>query len=178
MSEGTKAALVFRKEIDAEPRHASAFIPGTNWTRVIAVVAILHLIVGFAIWLAPSVDSTIPSSTISAEQGAAYLAPISPSTRFPYTLRSDTGAAPTASRLLLFEEGKALGPAHVVHADIRQSGGGRYSHWNDGIYFSASDGGDPRTNGRTYSYESSTTLHPASCLRFFPRSRCCSRTGE
>ncbi len=164
MSEGTKAALVFRKEIDAEPRHASAFIPGTNWTRVIAVVAILHLGVGLAIWLAPSIDSTIPSSTISAEQGAAYLAPISPSTRFPYTLRSDTGAAPTASRLLLFEEGKALGPAHVVHADIRQSGGGRYSHWNDGIYFSASDGGDPRTNGRTYSYVSSTTLHPAILL--------------
>ena len=130
----------------------------------LVVIAILHLALGLAIWFAPSIDATIPSSTISAEQGAAYTAPIPPATRFPYSLPSDTSAAPKSSRLLLFEDGKALGPAHVVHADIRVSAGGRYSHWNDAIYFSASDGSDPRTNGRTYSYTSPTRLHPAILL--------------
>jgi hypothetical protein len=128
------------------------------------VIAILHLILGIAIWSAPSVDATIPLSKIRTEQGAAYLAAIPPSTRFPYTLPSDTSAASTASRLLLLEDGKPLGPAHAFHADIRQSGGGRYSHWNDDIYFSASDGSDPRTNGRTYTYRSSTRLHPSILL--------------
>jgi len=130
---------------------------------LLPVIAILHLILGIAIWSAPSVDATIPLSGIRAEQGAAYLAAIPPSTRFPYTLPSDTSAA-SASRLLLLEDGKPLGPAHAFHTDIRQSGGGRYSHWNEDIYFSASDGSDPRTNGRTYAYSSPTRLHSAILL--------------
>ena len=35
---------------------------------------------------------------------------------------------------------------------IRREGGGRYSFWKDVLYFAASDNGDPRRNGRTYSY--------------------------
>jgi hypothetical protein len=27
---------------------------------------------------------------------------------------------------------------------------GRFSHWGDGLHFSASDNSDPRTNGRSY----------------------------
>ncbi len=38
-----------------------------------------------------------------------------------------------------------------VHADIRTQGQGRYSHWTrNGLYLSASDNSDPRTNGRKY----------------------------
>ena len=29
-------------------------------------------------------------------------------------------------------------------------GGGRFSHWGDQLYFSTSDGSDPRGNGRIY----------------------------
>ncbi|MCB9897474.1 MAG: sulfatase [Planctomycetes bacterium] len=55
-----------------------------------------------------------------------------------------------ASRVELFEDGHALGPAHAPHADVRALGGGRYSHWQGTLYFSSSDGSDPNVNGRRY----------------------------
>lgn len=68
----------------------------------------------------------------------------------------DTMQATTSSKLRLFENGKELGPAHSRHADIRNLGMGRFSHWDNGssdtLYLSASDNTDPRTNGRTYTY--------------------------
>jgi hypothetical protein len=54
------------------------------------------------------------------------------------------------SRLVLLEDGKPLGPAHQMHDVIRNKGMGRFSHWGDGLHFSASDNSDPRTNGRSY----------------------------
>lgn len=54
------------------------------------------------------------------------------------------------SKLMLFEDGKPLGPAHTMHATIREHGGGAFSHWRGQILFSASDNTDPRTNGRRY----------------------------
>jgi hypothetical protein len=77
-----------------------------------------------------------------AESGQCFLATL------PEGLLSDRDSA---SALRLFEDGRELGPAHASHSDIRQHGGGRYSHWGDQLYFSASDNSDPRTNGRRYS---------------------------
>jgi hypothetical protein len=55
------------------------------------------------------------------------------------------------SRLLLYEDGKLLGPAHSAHVDIMAEGLGRWSHWGArSIQFSSSDNTDPRTNGRQY----------------------------
>ena len=56
-----------------------------------------------------------------------------------------------ASPLVLLEDGRALGPAHSLHDDIRALGAGRFSHWNGYLWFSSSDGSDPRRNGRRYS---------------------------
>jgi pectate lyase len=57
----------------------------------------------------------------------------------------------------VYENGKALGPAHTVHVDIASSGRGRFSHYNGGsgqtLRFSASDNSNPRTNGRVYTYK-------------------------
>jgi hypothetical protein len=57
----------------------------------------------------------------------------------------------SASSLQLYEDGKALGPAHSPHSDIRSQGHGRFSHWGATVYFSTSDNSDPRANGRRYS---------------------------
>ena len=65
----------------------------------------------------------------------------------------DNGRAPSGSQLKLFEDGHPIGPPHTLHADIARSGGGSYSHWQTYLYFSTSDGSDPNTNGRLYSYE-------------------------
>jgi len=55
------------------------------------------------------------------------------------------------SKLILYEDGKELGPAHNGHIDTMENGLGRWSHWGSrGIQFSTSDNSDPRTNGRQY----------------------------
>jgi hypothetical protein len=66
----------------------------------------------------------------------------------------DTTRAPHASTLRIYEDGVPLGPAHSSDADIRELGKGRYSHWEDALYFSSSDNSDPRTNQRRYTYRS------------------------
>ncbi len=55
------------------------------------------------------------------------------------------------SPVVIYEDGRALGPAHCAHEDIAQLGEGRYSHWRgQGYVFSASDNSDPNSNGRHY----------------------------
>jgi len=63
---------------------------------------------------------------------------------------ADTVSEPTRSTLLLFEDSKFLESSHSVHDDIRKLGQGRYSHWDQVLFFSTSDGSDPNTNARTY----------------------------
>jgi transcriptional regulator CtsR len=68
--------------------------------------------------------------------------------------------------LRIFENGIELGPAHSAHANIRTLGQGRFSHWDDGsgtagavaLLFSASDNTNPKTNGRTYTYQNGSSL--------------------
>jgi SAM-dependent methyltransferase len=52
------------------------------------------------------------------------------------------------SPLLLFENGRRIGPAHTLHEKIRTKGGGRFSHWGAFIHFSTSDRLPP--NDRVY----------------------------
>lgn len=56
----------------------------------------------------------------------------------------------TRSGLRLFEDGVELGPGRATHADIRNLGAGRFSHWGTAVYFSSSDGSPPESNGRVY----------------------------
>lgn len=68
--------------------------------------------------------------------------------------------APAASEGLvrLFEDGKPLPHPQSAHADVRELGAGRYSHWDfptgPRIMFSTSDNSDPNTNGRRYEIRS------------------------
>lgn len=77
-----------------------------------------------------------------------------------YCFPSDSAQTPGASNLMIFEDGRALGPPHALHTEIREIGGGRFSHWSDLIIFSTSDGTDPRSNGRAYSIRASAALKP------------------
>lgn len=55
------------------------------------------------------------------------------------------------SPVVLYEDGKPLGPAHSMIGDITSKGGGRYTHLKGtGMVFSSSDNTDPRKNGRHY----------------------------
>ena len=63
---------------------------------------------------------------------------------------TDRNGAVDRSPLRLLEDGRQAGVPHVAHAEIRQTGDGRYSFWSDTLYFSTSDGSDPNINGRKY----------------------------
>ena len=86
----------------------------------------------------------LPAKCMHAENGYCCTA----SMDFGEEGDRDTG---NRSGLLLFEDGKLLGPARAMHKDIRDKGQGRFSHWTrHTLYLSASDNSDPRANGRKY----------------------------
>ncbi len=84
----------------------------------------------------------VPSASIRETGGAGFAFEVDPA------WASDDGSIST---LMLLEDGRPLPRPHALHAEIASLGGGRYSHWSGTVFFSASDGGDPRRNGRTYS---------------------------
>jgi len=103
-------------------------------------------------------EFTIPTEAIQPENdpqyrvpGVANYAPQSFLSQFFYSSTGDSPGAPRASTLLLLEDGRLLGFPHADHQDISDHGGGRYSHWRDTLFFSASDSSDPRVNRRVYS---------------------------
>lgn len=67
---------------------------------------------------------------------------------FFYT--SDSMSDPAISSMRLTEGLHSLGPQHSLHQDIIEKGEGRFSNWDNWLYFSASDNSDPRANGRAY----------------------------
>ncbi|MGE3173909.1 MAG: asparagine synthase (glutamine-hydrolyzing) [Planctomycetota bacterium] len=81
-------------------------------------------------------------AAIEHVEGACWRAPL------PAPLRA--AAAARDARLVLFEDGRALArPGSGVRA-IAQFGGGRFGTVGDWLYFSTSDGSDPRANGRVH----------------------------
>ncbi|MAE71148.1 MAG: hypothetical protein CME06_11865 [Gemmatimonadetes bacterium] len=68
----------------------------------------------------------------------------------PVRLACDDDEDRERSRVVLYEDDRPLGPPHAMHKDVMRIGGGRFSHWDDRLFFSTSDGSDPNTNGRTY----------------------------
>ncbi|PIY52493.1 MAG: hypothetical protein COZ06_02920 [Armatimonadetes bacterium CG_4_10_14_3_um_filter_66_18] len=105
---------------------------------------------------------SLPPECIRPEQGFCYLA------GRDFGEEGDKSTA-NKSGLLLFEDGKPLGPSRSFHADIREQGQGRYSHWTrEGLYFSASDNTDPRTNGRRYEVASTNPKSGLGGLARFP----------
>ncbi len=66
--------------------------------------------------------------------------------------QSDSISKPKISKLMLYENGRPLGPAHSNHMSIGKTGKGQFSHWTYYLLFSSSDNSDPGTNGRKYSF--------------------------
>ncbi len=131
------------------------------WPSIlVGLLLALHVAVGSFVSFTPRFTSSIASSAIAPELGSAYSIPARLNQKIPlYELPSDSIGSPRNSGLILLENGRALGPAHALHAEIRQRGGGRYSHWGKSIIFSTSDGSDPRTNGRIYTIKSPTAVN-------------------
>ena len=93
-----------------------------------------------------SAPSVLNMDSVTSDSGHAY------SLKKNFQTSGDSNNEPYISVLKIYENGIELGPAHAVHNDIRNLGEGRFSHWGNRLYFSASDNTDPRTNGRVYTY--------------------------
>jgi len=130
---------------------------------IIAVMMIVTGVLTFALAVAcfapPQVGVSLASADMKPDDGFAYTAPILLQPRPGFVIVSDSSSG-SPSKLQLRENGQLLGPAHSVHAEIRERGQGRYSHWQGGLWFSTSDSSDPRTNGRIYSVSVVTSVHP------------------
>jgi len=101
-------------------------------------------------WIGWQARHLVPATAVQSVQGASYFLVLPKSPLPVLELRGDLEGQPARSRLAMLEDGRPLGPAHALHADIVNVGAGRYSHWGPGVYFSASDNSDPRANGRRY----------------------------
>lgn len=86
-----------------------------------------------------------PVHTIKHDQGYAYTLKL-PDEFAP----GDSDEQPYASKIILFENGVAMWPAHALHEQIRLTGKGLHSHYGCFIWFSASDNSSPITNGYRY----------------------------
>lgn len=125
------------------------------WLYVLAGLAVAAL----ALW-AWSVGLPwrlrVDAATVKPDLGYAYI--IATEAQWPLMLVADGEGRPGASILQVFENGRALGPAHVSHDAVRQTGHGSFSHWNHAVWFSASDNSDPRANGRAYELRSTVRM--------------------
>jgi SAM-dependent methyltransferase len=79
--------------------------------------------------------------------GMGYIAPLP-----DLAGEADDATHPARSRLMLYEDGVLTGIAHSLHDHIARYGKGRFCHWGPDLYFSATDGADPNTNGKQYAY--------------------------
>jgi hypothetical protein len=98
-----------------------------------------------------TVQFSLATAQVMPERGRAYAVVVPKAgLRNFVEVDSDSPRAPQASSLELYEDGRLLGPSHWSHNDIRDNGRGAFSHWNEVLLFSASDGSSPLTNGRNY----------------------------
>lgn len=117
------------------------------------------LTVAAASRLAPVRHVALPSSAISASEARRFtveLAPIAAAAAFPFPFRlapTDDVERPRTAPHRLFEDDVQLVPAHAPLAEIAGTGGGAHSFWGTTLFFSSSDGRDPRSSGRRYEVE-------------------------
>jgi FkbM family methyltransferase len=152
---------------DPEPLHATQYFSVFGWRSEHPDVLREHT-------HAPYVGLSADMSATEADnrRRAQWLADLVAGARQPETLRLERPFRPAQgfcwfvrlpasvprgdesgvlrSSVVLVEDTQALGPGHVLHVDIREHGRGRYSHWQDELYFSTSDNSDPNANGRRY----------------------------
>lgn len=63
------------------------------------------------------------------------------------------GWSPWGVQAKLIDDTKELAQSAALHQEIRTLGAGRWSYWRGQVYFSTSDGSDPRSNGHSYKLE-------------------------
>lgn len=131
---------------------------GPRMTLLIVIAAVV--VSGSLAWLKQATGITPRGSLVVAlpppyghEAGTAWRAvhirPFDRQALLPYA--DDPTVERGRSPVIVYEDGRPLGPAHSNFADISKLGQGRFAYWvGHGLIFSTSDGSDPNDNGRRY----------------------------
>ncbi len=121
---------------------------------------IIATVVAVGFWLfGQRTETVFNGRAIHPVRGHLFVVPLKTDDLF-VEMANDSNSDPADSKARLYEGRTDLGPPHSQHEDIATLGRGRYSHWQDKLYFSASDNSDPQTNGRSYRLD----------YRLYPRS--------
>ena len=128
----------------------SKWAPTRIWGTLAAVGLLLIGLAMFLRGLEHPAEWVIPADEISHLDGETWVVDMKHRVGWPWQAQGDNLYDPYRSDLLLYEDGRLLGPPHTVHAQLQASGGGAYSHWERLLRFSTPNGSDPRSNGREY----------------------------
>jgi hypothetical protein len=138
----------------ASLRRALAVLAATSGIACAALVA--------AMLAPPRIEMPLAPADIHPLRGHAFATTLPAPPAAPWlALRGDDHGV-VRSRLELREDGRPLPSPHASQAAVERSGAGRFLHLRASeLYFSTSDGSDPRSNGRRYVAVSPATPSPA-----------------
>jgi hypothetical protein len=118
-----------------------------NFSRKVFQVCLILIVLLFVFSCHNKPKQVLLQGPFQKETGYCWIAQLPGHEKY-----ADSNKDGQKSTLILYEDGKPLGPPHSLHDDIRTNGKGRYSHWINSIYFSTSDNSDPNSNGKKYTF--------------------------
>src|SRR5438128_542378 len=104
--------------IATEPKRFPSWL-----AAALVMLCLLNGAAAIAALYRPSMAMVIDPSSIVAESGKAYLAPVRLG-GLVFQVERDSMSSARSSRLRLYEGRAELGGAHATHDDIRERGGG------------------------------------------------------
>ena len=104
-------------------------------------------------------QGTIDVGLIKHARPLGYVAPIEADVQWPLRAATRDSIIP-GSALTIEENGQHVGRYEADPRELRNEGAGRYGFYGDRLVFSTSDGTDPRTNGRTYTWKLPVEVGP------------------
>ncbi|CAB3637901.1 hypothetical protein LMG24076_00021 [Trinickia soli] len=141
-------------------RVANAVVPYVTFASVTSVIAIVCAVACISQMHRPkSYEGDLSAIKISAYGGDAYyvvLPPALPPGLVRYSAEGTAGLTGT----VFTEAGHTLSPTRRSIDDVGSGVRGRYGFENGWLYFSSSDGSQPRANGRQYHVMAPIVIHP------------------
>jgi hypothetical protein len=136
--------------------------PAIPWAGSALALGVVLLFVAYGLGtLDRRVRFDLAPGEVEPAVGQSFVVQLKGRPGWPWILPGDQTDRLARSDLRLYEDGRPLSPPQAQHADIREQGGGGFSHWQRYLLFSTPDHSDPRTNGRVYRVTATARLAPA-----------------
>ena len=125
----------------------------THSLRLIVALC-LAVVVAWTFQVGPTVHLAVAPEAVVHQDGYRHVVAVPQSLLDGWPIPADSVDDPAASTAVVLENGTPIGIPHRTVDAIAVRGHGRLSHWGSSaaqkVYFSSSDGSDPRANGGVY----------------------------